>query len=203
MGIYRRFVLPHILDFVMRNDDLTAHRAELVSRATGSVLEIGIGSGLNLPFYSPAVTRLSGVDPSAELLAMTRSKLDRVSFPVDLLCQPAEQLPFDRGSIDTVVTTWVLCSIPDPLVALREVKRVLKPGGQFLFVEHGASPDPGVQKWQHRINPIWKRISGGCQLDRRIAELIRSAGFDIAQLQNSYLPGPRPFTYTYEGSAAN
>jgi ubiquinone/menaquinone biosynthesis C-methylase UbiE len=203
VGLYRRLVLPRILDFVMRNDDLTAHRADLIPRATGSVLEIGIGSGLNLPFYPPTVTRLWGVDPSAELLAMAQRKLDLLSFPVELLCQPAEQLSLERGSIDTVVTTWVLCSIPDPLAALREVKRVLKPGGRFLFVEHGASPDAGVQAWQRRLNPIWKRIAGGCNLDRRIEHLIRSAGFDIAQLQNSYLPGPRPFTYTYEGLAGH
>ena len=187
----------------MRNNDLTAHRAELIPRAAGSVLEIGVGSGLNLPFYSAAVSRLWGVDPSAELLAMARTKLDRLSFPVDLLCQSAEQLPLDAASIDTVVTTWVLCSIPDPLAALREVKRVLKPGGRFLFVEPGASPDATVQAWQHRLDPIWKRIAGGCHLDRPIAELIRTAGFDIAQLENVYLPGPRPFTYTYEGSAGH
>jgi ubiquinone/menaquinone biosynthesis C-methylase UbiE len=203
MGFYRRFVLPRILDCVMRNRDLTAHRAGLISRATGTVLEIGIGSGLNLPFYPPTVTRLWGVDPSAELLAMARRKLDRLSFPVELLCQTAEDLPLDRGSVDTVATTWVLCSIPDPLAALREAKRVLKPGGRLLFVEHGASPDVAVQTWQHRLNPVWKRIAGGCNLDRQIEHLIRSAGFDIAQLQNSYLPGPRPMTYTYEGLAGH
>ena len=203
MGLYRRFVLPRILDLVMRNTDLTAHRAQLIPQATGSVLEIGIGSGLNLPFYSPAVTRLCGVDPSAELLAMTRRKIDRLSFPVELFCQTAEQLPLERGSIDSVVTTWVLCSIPDPLAALRELKRVLRPGGRLLFVEHGVSPDVGVQTWQHRLNPIWKRIAGGCHLDRRIEDLIRSAGFDIGQLRNTYLPGPRPMTYTYEGSAGH
>jgi ubiquinone/menaquinone biosynthesis C-methylase UbiE len=203
MGLYRRFVLPRILDLVMRNGDLTAHRAQLIRQASGTVLEVGIGSGLNLPFYSPAVTRLWGVDPSAELLAMARRKLDRLSFPVELVCQTAERLPLESGSTDTVVTTWVLCSIPDPLAALREMKRVLRPGGQLLFVEHGASPDVAVQRWQRWLNPLWKRISGGCNLDRHVEHLIRSAGFDIGQLENTYLPGPRPMTYTYEGVAGH
>lgn len=122
-------------------------------------------------------------------------------FPVQLVCQPAEQLPFSDESIDTVVGTWTLCSIADPAAALREMRRVLKPGGQLLFVEHGFSPDAEVAAWQRRLTPVWKKIAGGCHLDRRIDTLIRSAGFDIVQLDRSYLQAPRPFTYTYEGSA--
>jgi len=202
MGLYRCFILPKLIDLAMKDKAATARRSVLVPMATGSVLEIGIGSGLNLPFYSPSVTRLHGVDPSAELLSMVRKKIGRVSFAVDLTCQSAEQLPVDSGSIDTVVATWVLCSIPNPVVALREMKRALKPGGRLLFVEHGLSPDAKVQGWQRRINPIWTRFAGGCNLNRKIDELIRSAGFSIAQLQTTYLPGPRPMTYTYEGSAS-
>ena len=202
MGLYRRFVLPRLIDFVMKDEAATARRSGLVPRATGSVLEVGIGSGLNLPFYTSAVTHLHGVDSSAQLLSMARRKIDRVSFPVELVCQSAERLPVDRESIDTVVTTWTLCSIGDPLQALREMKRVLKPGGRLLFVEHGASPDPGVQAWQRRINPLWKRIAGGCNVNRRIDELIRAVGFSIVELDTAYLPGPRPLTYTYEGSAS-
>src|SRR5437899_5934150 len=139
----------------MSNKDVAVRRAALIPKATGSVLEIGIGSGLNLPFYSSAVTHLRGVDSSAQLLSMARKKIERMAFPVDLVCQSAEQLPVDRASIDTVVTTWTLCSIGDPLQALREMKRVLNAGGRLLFVEHGFAPDPGVQAWQRRINPIW------------------------------------------------
>ena len=185
----------------MKGEPVAERRAALVPRATGAVLEIGIGSGHNLPLYSAAVTRLQGVDPSAPLLAMARRKLDRVTFPVELVCQSAESLRLDARSIDTVVTTWTLCSVPDPIQALREMRRVLKPDGRLLFIEHGLSPDPKVHAWQRRLNPIWRRIGGGCNLDRRIDELIRSVGFRIAELRTSYLPGPRPMTYTYEGQA--
>lgn len=201
MGIYARCVLPRFIDLAMRDKAAAARRAALIPTATGSVLEIGIGSGLNLPFYTPAVTRLHGVDPSPELLAMARKKAERLAIPVELSCRSAEQLAVDSGSIDTVVMTWVLCSIPNPLEALREMKRAMKPDGRLLFVEHGFSPDPKVQAWQRRLNPIWRRIAGGCNLDRRIDELIRSASFSIAQLQTMYLQGPRPLTYTYEGFA--
>jgi len=157
MGLYRRFVLPRLIDLAMKDKAAAARRSELIPRATGAVLEVGIGSGLNLPFYSSAVTHVHGIDVSPELLAMARWKIDRLRFPVELVCQSAEQLPFDRGSIDTVVTTWTLCSIPDPVKALREMKRVLKPGGNLLFVEHGASPDPRVEAWQRWL--AWT----GCQ----------------------------------------
>jgi ubiquinone/menaquinone biosynthesis C-methylase UbiE len=203
MGLYRRFVLPRLIDLAMKDKAAAARRLELIPRATGAVLEVGIGSGLNLPFYSSAVTQVHGIDASPELLSMARGKIDRLSFHVELVCQSAEQLPVDRGSIDTVVTTWTLCSISDPLKALREMKRVLKQGGILLFVEHGASPDPRVAAWQRRINPIWSRVAGGCNVNRKIDELIRSAGFNIAQLQTTYLSGPRPMTYTYEGSASH
>jgi ubiquinone/menaquinone biosynthesis C-methylase UbiE len=201
MGLYRTYVLPHLINFAMSSKDVAVRRAALIPKATGSVLEIGIGSGLNLPYYSSAVTHLRGVDASAELLAMTRRKVERVTFPVELVHESAEHLSADRGSVDTVVATWTLCSISDPLAALREMKRVLKPEGQLLFVEHGLSSDPAVQAWQRRLEPAWKRLAGGCHLSRKIDELIRSAGLDLAQLQTSYLPGPRPMTYTYEGAA--
>jgi SAM-dependent methyltransferase len=201
MGLYRRFVLPRVIDLAMRDRRAMDRRSGLIPKATGSVLEVGIGSGLNLPYYTPAVTRLQGVDPSPELLAMARSKIAHVPFPVELECQSAERLQVDTGSVDTVVTTWTLCSIPDPLEALREMKRVLRAGGRLLFVEHGQSPDPGVRAWQRRLNPLWRRIAGGCHLDRKVDDLIRSAGLSIDYMKAAYLPGPRPMTYTYEGSA--
>ena len=196
MGLYSRFVLPRLIDLAMKDEAATARRAAVVPKAAGSVLEVGIGSGHNLPFYSAAVTRLQGVDPSAPLLSMARKKLNRMTFPVELVCESAAQL-----RIDTVVTTWTLCSVPDPSPVLREMRRVLKPQGRLLFIEHGFSPDTEVLAWQRRLNPIWRRVGGGCNLDRRIDELIRSVGFRIAELQASYLPGPRPMTYTYEGFA--
>jgi ubiquinone/menaquinone biosynthesis C-methylase UbiE len=201
VGLYRKFVLPRLIDLVMRDSGAAARRERLIPQAAGTVLEIGIGSGLNLPFYTREVTRLYGIDPSAELLAMARRRADSASIPVELRREWAEQLPFESGSMDTVVSTWTLCSIPDALRALQEMKRVLKPGGRLLFVEHGLSPDPHVQAWQNRINPVWRRLAGGCNLNRKIDECITSAGFAVAELQTMYLEGPRPMTFTYEGSA--
>ena len=192
MGLYRRFVLPRLINLAMKDKAAEARRLELIPQAKGAVLEVGIGSGLNLPFYSSAVTHVHGIDPSPELLSMARGKIESLSYTVELVCQSAEQLPLDSGSMDTVVTTWTLCSIPDPGMALREMKRVLRPGGMLLFVEHGASPDPRVAAWQRRINPIWRRVAGGCNLNRKIDELIKSAGFNIARAAN-HLPS-RPAT---------
>lgn len=201
MGIYSRIVLPKLIDLTMQGKAVEARRSELIPKAAGFVLEIGIGSGLNLSFYSTAVMRLRGIDPSAELLSMARKKIGRVAFPVELTGESAEQLRVDAHSVDTVVSTWALCSIPNPLGALQEMKRVLKPGGRLLFVEHGRSPDPKVRAWQDRLNPIWRKIGGGCNLNRKMDELIGSAGFEIVELQATYLPGPRPMTYTYQGLA--
>lgn len=201
MGLYQKFILPRLIDTAMRRKEVAACRAELIPKAAGAVLEIGIGSGLNLPFFPGTVTRLSGVDPSAELLGMAGRKLSALRFPVDLFCQSAQELPFDDRSFDTAVLTWTLCSIADPTQALAEVKRVLKPDGRLLFVEHGLSPDANVQEWQHRLTPMWKRIGGGCHLNRKIDDLIRPAGFGIVELQTTYLPGPRPMTFTYQGTA--
>jgi ubiquinone/menaquinone biosynthesis C-methylase UbiE len=166
------------------------------------VLEVGIGSGLNLPFYSPEVTRVYGVDPSVELGRLARRRAAAGSTKVEFLLQTAEEeLPLANASMDTVVVTWTLCSIPNALSALQEMKRVLKPGGRLIFLEHGRAPDPGVRVWQNRLTPFWKRIGGGCHLNRKIDELITEAGFQISELTTGYLPGPRPMTYTYQGFA--
>jgi ubiquinone/menaquinone biosynthesis C-methylase UbiE len=201
MGFYRDRVVPSLIDLAMRNAEATRRRTVVVPRARGRVLEVGIGSGLNLPYYTRDVTALVGVEPSAKLAAMTRRKLGGVPFPVELVERSAEALPLDDASFDTVVTTWVLCSIPDPLRALGEMRRVLAPGGRLVFVEHGLAPDAGVRRWQQRLNPLWRRISGGCNFDRGIDDLLERAGFRIATLERFYLKGARLVTATYEGTA--
>ena len=202
MGFYARHILPRLIELAMRNKDAARLRAEWVPKARGEVLEIGIGSGLNLPFYSPEVRRVHGVDPSAELQKIARKRAVESSADVDFILQSAdESLPFAEASMDTVLMTWTLCSIPDPSRALAEVKRVLKPKGQFIFIEHGRSPERGVAAWQDRLTPLWKRIGGGCHLNRKVDELIERAGFQMEELTTFYLPGPRPMTHTYQGVA--
>ena len=202
MGFYQKYVLPRLIDVAMRNKDTARLRAEWIPHARGEVLEIGIGSGLNLEFYSPEVQRVYGVDPSAELRQMARKRVGQSPVEVEFLSQSAEdQLPLPNASIDRAVVTWTLCSIPNPSEALQQAKRVLKPTGRLIFVEHGRSSDPSVVVWQDRITPMWKQISGGCHLNRKIDDLITGAGFQIVELRTNYLPGPRPMTYTYQGFA--
>jgi ubiquinone/menaquinone biosynthesis C-methylase UbiE len=202
MGFYAKHVLPHIIDLAMRNKEAARLRKAWVPQARGEVLEIGIGSGLNLPLYSSEVRRVYGVDPSLELQQMARRRAAAGSPKVEFLLQSAEKpLPLWDASIDTVVMTWTLCSIPDPQKALEQMRRVLKPAGRLIFLEHGRSPDSGVAAWQDRLTPLWRRISGGCHLNRKIDELLIAAGFQIAELKTFYLPGPRPATYTYQGIA--
>jgi ubiquinone/menaquinone biosynthesis C-methylase UbiE len=201
LGFYSKHVLPPIIDLAMRHRIASRRRAVVVPRARGVVLEIGIGSGLNLPFYSAKVSRLEGVDPSPELLAMAKTRASHRRFEVSLQRAGAEDLPFPRARFDTVVSTWTLCSVADAAAALKEIRRVLKPGGDFLFVEHGAAPDDSVRRWQRRLDPVWTRLAGGCHLDRRIDLLIAGAGFSLYGLRAAYLEGPRVLTYTYEGAA--
>lgn len=202
MAFYSKYVLPRLIDLAMRNQDASRLRAECVPHAQGDVLEIGIGSGLNLPFYSSQVGHVYGIDPSIELQQMAAKKASDLPFEVTLFHQSAEEsFPVPNSSIDTIVMTWSLCSIPDPTTALQQMKRVLKPDGRVIFVEHGRSPDISVVKWQDRITPLWKHITGGCHLNRKIDDLIRAAGFHTTEQREFYLPGPRPMTYTYQGVA--
>ena len=202
MEAYAKYILPRIIDLVMKNKDMARLRADWVPHAHGDVLEIGIGSGLNLPFYSSEVRRLYGVEPSVELQRLARVRAASATTKVEFLSQSAEEaLPLSDQSIDTVVITWTLCSIADPPSALRQMKRVLKPSGLLIFVEQGRAPDPKVSTWQDRITPVWKRIGGGCHLNRNIDVLLKDAGFKIEELETNYLPGPRPMTYTYRGFA--
>ncbi len=199
--LYDRYVLPKLINFAMTRAEATRLRAAHVPAARGVVLEVGIGSALNLPFYTKAVTRLYGVDPSAELLAMATEKAAAAPFPVTLFNCAADRIPLPDGSIDTLVVTWSLCSMANVGGALRDMRRVLKPGGGFIFVEHGLSPDAHVGKWQNRLTPFWRVFTGGCHLNRKMDDLVRDAGFTIGELRTGYVPGPRAMTFMYEGRA--
>jgi len=201
VNFYDRWVLPPILDLVMRQTQFEKYRREVVGAATGRVLEVGVGSGLNFSFYGKQVEIVFGIDPSPRLLAIARRRADVAGVRAELLQGFATAIPLADSTIDTMVMTWALCSITDPPAALREMRRVLKPDGALLFVEHGLSPEPGVERWQHRLTPIWCRLAGGCHLDRKMDDLIRSAGFDLTELRTEYASGPRPMTYMYLGSA--
>lgn len=201
MNLYERWILPSIIDLVMQQKHPTKYRRAVLATAWGRVLEIGVGSGLNFPLYGKQVELVYGIDPSPRLLAIARRRAEASAVPVVFLLGSATAIPLADDSVDTVVMTWTLCSIPDPLAALREMRRVLKPVGNLCFVEHGLSPDPGIERWQHRITPAWRRMAGGCHLDRKIDELIRLAGFDLTNLNVEYAPGPRAMSYMYEGCA--
>ena len=201
MDFYERWILPPILDLVMRRKDLTKYRRAAVAAARGRVLEIGVGSGLNFPLYGKQVEFVYGIDPSPRLLSIARRRAAASGIPVELVLGSATAIPLADSSVDTVVMTWTLCSIPDPLAALREMRRVLKPDGNLCFVEHGLSPEAGVERWQHRLTPACRRIAGGCHLDRKMDDLIRQAGFDLSNLHEEYAPGPRAMSYMYQGCA--
>ncbi|MDP9142198.1 MAG: class I SAM-dependent methyltransferase [Pseudomonadota bacterium] len=202
MGFYDRHILPHLIDCTCGMGDVMKARSQIVPRARGKVLEIGIGSGLNLSFYDPAkVEHIFGVDPSAEMQLKARKRAASIGIPVDTVPLVIEQIGAADASFDTVVCTFTLCTIPDPVPALKEMRRVLKHGGELLFCEHGLAPDAGVRLWQNRLTPIWKPLAGGCHLNRNIPDLIAAGGFEISELDAHYLPGPKPMTYVYSGVA--
>jgi len=201
MGFYQDQVVPLLINLTMRRRDLAAYRSRVVPSADGRVLEIGIGSGLNLPFYSRNVKDLIGLDPSPKLLSMVRQNLPPDTLSPELIEGSAEAIPLENRSIDTVVTTWTLCSIPDAALAVREMRRVLRPTGRLLFIEHGRADEPKVRWWQDRLTPAWKRIGGGCHLNRPIQGLIEDGGFQFDRLETGYMRGPKPLTFMYEGSA--
>ncbi len=201
MGIYDRLILPRLLALAMQNRELVPFRRRLGGVASGRVLEIGIGSALNLPFYAPEVSEVIGVDPSPALVSIARKRQSGLPFRFEVIEGTGERLPLEDASFDTVLTTWSLCSVGDPIQVLLEARRVLRPGGKLLFAEHGQAPDAGVKWWQDTLTPAWKHIAGGCHLNRKIDDLIGSAGFRLAGLRTCYLPGPKPMTFMYEGCA--
>lgn len=202
MGIYSSLILPKVIHWTCRQKPNRKQRQKIVPRAAGSVLEIGIGSGLNLPFYDPGqVKSVTGIDPSPEM--WKEHETDPAALPFDFVFVQAraEELPFEGNLFDSAVITYSLCTIPDPEAALSELRRVLKPTGTLFFCEHGRAPDPSVEKWQNRINPLWKRMGGGCNLNRDIPALIAGNGFRIARMETMYIPGWKPASFNYWGSA--
>lgn len=199
---YERHVLPYLIDLACGVGPVTKQRAKVVPLAAGRVLEIGIGTGLNLPHYNAAqVDRVIGLDPGMEMHHLARRRLEATGLTVELVGLSAERIPYNDASFDCVLVTFSLCTIPDAVAALREMRRVLKPGGRLIFCEHGRAPDAGVARWQDRLTPVWSKFAGGCHLNRDIPALIAEAGFRCEDLQQMYLPGPRPLTYNYWGTA--
>jgi ubiquinone/menaquinone biosynthesis C-methylase UbiE len=201
MGMYAKYVVPTLTHLSMRQEQLRPYRQRVVSGATGRVVELGFGSGLNLPFYPSQVQEIVGIDVSPEMLALAQRGIGGFPHKVTLIARSAENIPLDAASADTVVITWSLCCIPNPSAALKESRRILKPGGQLRFVEHGLSPDDAVRKWQNRVTPIWRCCAGGCHLKRKTDDLVRAAGFQLTELSTGYARGPRMMAYMYEGSA--
>lgn len=199
---YERHIFPRAMDLACGLPMVGRQRELVVPLARGRVLEVGIGTGLNMRHYDKArVTQVVGLDPALQLHPLARERIAEAGLAVELVGLSAEQIPLPDASFDTVVCTYTLCSIPDPLAALKEMRRVLKPDGRLLFCEHGRAPDPSVRRWQERLQPLWGPLAGGCQLGRDIPALLRAAGFKLPELHTRYLPGPRPFTFHYWGEA--
>lgn len=202
MNIYQRYVLPQLIDFACSRSFIQRQRAQVVPQASGRVLEVGMGSGLNIPFYDRSkVDLVIGLEPSLGMREKAARAVAKAAFPFEWIDLPGEEIPLPDNDVDTVLLTYTLCSIPGWQQAMAQMRRVLKPGGQLIFCEHGESPDPAVRRWQQRINPVWNVLAGGCHLNRPIDRCIESSGFSIERLNNAYLPGPKPMTYHYWGHA--
>ncbi|MCB0365014.1 MAG: class I SAM-dependent methyltransferase [Bdellovibrionaceae bacterium] len=202
MNWYEDHILPRIIDWTMSHREVMKIREKFVTGLEGKTLEVGFGSGLNLPFMPEAVTRLIAVDPAKLGRKLAKKRLAQFSRPVDFIdLEPSGRLPLEDSSVDSVLSTFTLCTIADLNQALEEILRVLKPGGRLVFVEHGLSPEPHIQKWQMRINPCQKCIGGGCHLNRKIDDFIANVGFDLVELNNFYAKGPKPWSYLYQGWA--
>ncbi|GGO05179.1 phospholipid methyltransferase [Iodidimonas muriae] len=204
MGFYNTYILPVLIEHACAADPVRVQRQNLVPRALGQVAEIGMGTGHNLPFYDPdKVSSVVGVDPAGDMLEKATQRAGQVAFPVEMAALSGENLPFEDASMDTVLVTYSLCSIPDPLQALLEMRRVLRPNGRLLFAEHGAAPDEAVARWQGRLERwFWPKIAGGCHLTRRPDQLITQAGFSLEHLDRLYLPKtPKTLGFNYIGSA--
>lgn len=203
MGFYDRHILPRFLDLACGMKSVSDQRRKVVPEAEGRVLEIGVGSGLNLPFYDRSrVSEIVGLDPASEMLVRARKRAADSGLDLTFIELEAEAIPLDDRSVDCVVMTYTLCTIPQTRKALSQMRRVLKPGGRLLFAEHGRAPDDGIVRWQDRLNPSWRRIAGGCNLNRDIPSLIREGGFAVERLETAYIPKtPRFMGFNYWGRA--
>jgi ubiquinone/menaquinone biosynthesis C-methylase UbiE len=202
MGFYQDQVVPRITDITLSSREFTPVRQRVASGLAGEILEVGFGSGLNVPYYPPEVKRVRAVDPATAGRKLAAKRLAASPVPVEFVGLDGQALPLESGNVDHVLITWTMCTIPEVETALREMHRVLRPGGELHFAEHGRSPDPGVARWQDRLTPLQRLIFAGCHLNRPIDRLVTEAGFRMTQLENYYFPGPKPYGYVYEGVAA-
>ena len=202
MSFYEDRVLPHLINWACSTSPQRKQRAKVVHLARGDVLEVGFGSGVNLPFYAAdKVRKIFALEPSEGMRRKAQPNVAASSLDVEFIDLPGEQIPLASGSVDSVLVTYTLCTIPDAITALEGMRRVLKPGGQLIFCEHGAAPDADVRKWQHRLNGGWSRFAGGCNMNRDIVGLIEGGGFEITMDERMYLPGPRILNYNFWGTA--
>lgn len=201
MSLYGTYILPVLTDLAMRNKGARTERARWVPVAAGAVLEVGAGSGLNFAHYGTDVRTVYALEPSAELRRKAAPRAQQERVPIQFLEARAEAIPLPDGAVDTVVTTWTLCTIEDPGQALREMRRVLKSDGRLVFVEHGRAPDPRLARWQDRLTPVWRRITGGCHLNRPIDAMLEAGGFEVPDMECGYASGPRISAYLYRGVA--
>ena len=201
MGLYAKWLLPHVTDMAMRNDEATRYRGRIVPRAHGVVLEVGAGSGLNFAFYGKGVARVTALDPSPGLLSKARKRAGEAGIAVDFVEGRGDEIPLADHAVDAVVMTWTLCCVPDPARTLAEIRRVLRPEGSLWFAEHGLAPDASVARMQRLFSPLWMHVAGGCHLDRKMDALIIAAGFQLEELEAQYAKGPRILGYQYAGRA--
>lgn len=203
MSFYDRHILPYVIDLACGMKAVNRQRSKVVPQASGRILEIGIGTGLNLKHYqADLVDELTGLDPEMAMHRLAKKRLAQSGLQADLLGLDAQSIPIDDNQFDSIVCTYTLCTIPDPNSALLEMRRVLKPDGKLLFCEHGKAPDAKVARTQDRLNPLWQRFAGGCNLNRAIPDLLTDAGFNVDKLEQMYIPGPRFATYNYWGTAS-
>ena len=203
MSFYERYCLPHLINLACGSKPVSKQRQKVVPLARGKVLEVGMGSGLNIPFYDhEKVEQVWGLEPSEGMRQKAQHRVKQAAFAIEWLDLPGEEIPLDDNCVDTVLLTYTLCTIPDWQSALQQMRRVLKPGGKLIFCEHGEAPDENVRRWQRRLNPIWGKIGGGCHLNRPIPKYLEQGGFNLDSLDKMYIPGPKFASYNYWGTAS-